>query len=1036
MIRGCPPAKSISAFARGEVSEDEIAVISDHIDECEDCQRAASSVSDADDSFLVSLRAISETDDFTSERAFQQCVARVTGSRKPQVSHPRAQRIRDYELLEQLGQGSMGTVYRARHWRLDRCVAIKMISNEWASTPNAISRFEREAKALGRLDHTNIVRALDAGEEYGELFLVMEFIDGVDITSLVKRIDKLPIHNACEIIRQAALGMDYAYRKGVYHRDVKPSNLMLSRDGSVKLLDLGLAKILEPSSSVSELTEEGMLVGTIDFMAPERLRGQNRDADIRSDIYSLGSTLYFLLTGQSPYEKPATQSTRWNTQSRRSVVPLSTYRHDIPAEVKNVVNRMIATNPDERYLEPRDVASALEVSATGSQLSCLFERLDGSGDPMSNSPRILPAEQNQAVNPSYRILPMRRPTHKKKKRSRELLKIMAGGVAGVTLGVSLLWYGAGLDPFGIIMKDKRIASAEETETQATSGNESESISKPEKDQVEVNESNAVDGNDASTDQQHVPPTLAKPSASFPTEINATSRHFAVHYTAEDLKKPKPSEQDVKASLSFVRRLHAEALAAAKLPLQKVALANDFLAKSQQCENASDRYAYLAEAAKLATLSKDINALFAIVDDTSDVFAIDPLRTKQSLLRDVVDSATTSLHREALDRLSELVAEAMSLTRFKDAEDLCDFGVEISEGKNSLRSDAKAFAVRSEEVRKLRDALATLADSPNDPVANLTVGRIFCFELDNWEDGLPMLKLGRDKRLQQLAKWELEPPSSVQSMLELADEWWDLADSKKPESIERRLVRQHASEWYSKVFSEANGLMKDLARKRIKMAQAEGLQGNDRAPSWLKPRDIRKLRSLFSVPVTFIDSDSLEVKLEYDFKDARQVNDWSRSTGFTFVTDRAPEYRVARGVMEFYSLSPILHKAVFSDVTTSVKLDIDDNFVGVVSRASGAGDFYYLSRVPAKSLVALERVLNKEYVDYFCIQPDPFAKAKSGVLKSSVSGEDFVGWANGTVLKASGLTRAEGHVGLIGAGKLHAVKIEGTLSRAWLEKVVR
>jgi serine/threonine protein kinase len=165
----------------------------------------------------------------------------------------------------------MGAVYRARHTKLDREVAVKLLSSDRLRSARAVSRFEREMKAIGRLHHPHIVQAFDAGEVEGQYYLVMELVSGLDLSAVVDRVGPLPLADACEIVRQVALGLQHAHEHDLVHRDIKPSNLMLTPAGDVKLLDLGRARLQDPLSDEHAVTSSGQIMGTLDYMAPEQL---------------------------------------------------------------------------------------------------------------------------------------------------------------------------------------------------------------------------------------------------------------------------------------------------------------------------------------------------------------------------------------------------------------------------------------------------------------------------------------------------------------------------------------------------------------------------------------------------------------------------------------------------------------------------------------------------------------------------------------------------------------------------------------------
>lgn len=265
--------------------------------------------------------------------------------------------VREYELLNPIGKGGMGDVYKARHRRLDRIVAIKLLNPELSGNHEAVARFEREMQAVGRLEHENIVRAIDAGEDDGTLFLAMEYVEGLSCTELLNdRGGQLDVVEACQIIQQAAAGLVCAHENGIVHRDVKPSNMMIDADGRVRLLDMGLACFNERKADARELTRDGQTMGTPDYMSPEQLR-DSRNVDARADVYSLGATFYKLLTGRAPFadESHPTVASRVMAIASEDVPPIVDMRADIPTEIADLIHRMLARSVDDR------IASAIEV---------------------------------------------------------------------------------------------------------------------------------------------------------------------------------------------------------------------------------------------------------------------------------------------------------------------------------------------------------------------------------------------------------------------------------------------------------------------------------------------------------------------------------------------------------------------------------------------------------------------------------------------------------------------------------------------------
>ncbi len=287
-----------------------------------------------------------------------------------------------YEIQKKLGQGGMGTVFLARQVKLDRLVAIKVLPENRTDDPGALARFEREMKAVGRLNHPHIVQAHDAGEVNQVPYLVMEYLDGLSLAELSQRLGPLPLPEACELIRQAALGLQFAHENGLVHRDVKPSNLMLTRRGQVKLLDLGLARYREEAVAGAEMTSEGDTMGTPDYMAPEQAK-DSRHVDIRADIYSLGCTLYTLLAGRPPFsgEKYAGRNPKIVGHLRDPIPPVTRFRTDVPTELATVLDRMLAKTRERRYQTPSQVADAVGPFATTANLEDLLARAEGKPTP-------------------------------------------------------------------------------------------------------------------------------------------------------------------------------------------------------------------------------------------------------------------------------------------------------------------------------------------------------------------------------------------------------------------------------------------------------------------------------------------------------------------------------------------------------------------------------------------------------------------------------------------------------------------------------
>jgi serine/threonine protein kinase len=268
----------------------------------------------------------------------------------------------NYELLDKLGQGGMGEVYRARHGRMDRVVALKILPAAATPSSDAVKRFQREARAAAKLSHPNIVMAYDADEAEGVHFFVMEYVPGRNLATLVRDQGSLSVATAIDYVSQIARGLEYAHQGGVIHRDIKPSNLMVDATGTVRILDMGLARVETGLSDRDDgLTRTGQVLGTHDYLSPEQAFDA-RHVDVRTDIYSLGCTLYFLLVGNPPYDAD-TPTKRMLAHRHQPIPALRDTRPDVPAELDLIFQRMLAKKPEARLATMRDVIAALETVA-------------------------------------------------------------------------------------------------------------------------------------------------------------------------------------------------------------------------------------------------------------------------------------------------------------------------------------------------------------------------------------------------------------------------------------------------------------------------------------------------------------------------------------------------------------------------------------------------------------------------------------------------------------------------------------------------
>ena len=272
-----------------------------------------------------------------------------------------------YVLLDHIGQGARGRVFKARHRLMDRVVALKVLLWDGSLSDTTVSRFFREMKIVGLLDHPNVVRAIDADVHEGSPYIVMEYLEGDDLEHVLARRGPLPPNEVIDAMAQVARGLAHAHEKGVIHRDVKPTNVFLQKTGDVKLLDLGFGELAGMTGQAGNVfdTDEDIVVGTTDFMSPEQV--QNKGIDGRTDLFSLGCTMYRLLT--AAYAFPGlTREDRLVKRIRGPHVPITDVRPWLADRLVAIVDRLLAHPPDDRFSSATEVAEALEALIGRSEL--------------------------------------------------------------------------------------------------------------------------------------------------------------------------------------------------------------------------------------------------------------------------------------------------------------------------------------------------------------------------------------------------------------------------------------------------------------------------------------------------------------------------------------------------------------------------------------------------------------------------------------------------------------------------------------------
>jgi serine/threonine protein kinase/tetratricopeptide (TPR) repeat protein len=733
--------------------------------------------------------------------------------------------IGPYRILDRLGEGGMGYVYKAIHPTMGRMVALKVIKKERLSNSEAVRRFQQEVEAAGKLNHPNIVRAFDAGQVGPTQYFAMEYVEGIDLKKLVKQNGPLSVLEACDYVRQAALGLQHAHERGLVHRDIKPPNLLVSRASAgpnnnngpasaanlfpravVKILDMGLARLGDGDDS-NALTRIGTAIGTPEFMAPEQAQNSHT-ADIRADIYSLGCTFYYLLSGQPPFSGKTIGEVLVK-HLMEEAQPLDQKRQDVPPHLWLVIKRMMAKKAEDRYQTPAEVVVALNpfnrrtaptTAPSGAKPPAVAPPPVTANRPVPTLPK--DARQmlfaDMANSPTDGVNRWRRRRRLKRLATAAVILLFLSAIVAAALHVDpALWQLAGFGP-------PRERTPSETNVRPDTNKAAprpETKIEPEpkvEPKVEPKIEPKVDPKiepkiepEPKTEPKPVPKKLAIPDKIKQAEIE---RDIRTKYREDYLRK-KPSE-----IAALAEKLLQEGIKTKQSP--------------------AERYVLLTEARDLAMQVGELETAMQAVDELAKTFAIVAIEVKVDTLKKAYrKELPQATQRTFADVALALADDAVAEDNYEAALDA--LAVARAAALKLSTSALTPIRKREDEVKEIqkeynaaKSVLETLSKTPDDPEANARWGRFLTLFKGSWSKGLPLLAQGNDDKLKSVAEKDLVKPTEPVKQVELGNEYWTLGEAQKS-ALARKLLQIRARDWYEQAI--AGGLsepMKGQVEKRL------------------------------------------------------------------------------------------------------------------------------------------------------------------------------------------------------------------------------
>jgi serine/threonine protein kinase len=780
--------------------------------------------------------------------------------------------FKGFEILEILGQGGMGVVYKARQQSLDRIVALKLLNAQLASSEEFSKRFDREAKVLASVNHANVVHVHDFGREDGLLYLVMEHVDGPTLDDVLR---KKPVDPAkfLRCVRDVAEGLQRVHEAGLVHRDIKPSNILLSKDGTAKISDFGLA--IE-SEDAQKLTQSGMFVGTPHYVSPEHAQGKKVDG--RSDLYSLGVILFEGFAGRPPFQAPSATAILLKHVNE---APPALYKlaPQSPKIVQELVRKLLAKNPAARH----DKAGSL------------VKDLDRALEELKSGPRPVLGPARKAPEPEPA--------------SKLPVKWIAGGIAAVAVIAVLIGLMSKPEPKKSIKDDPVAVRVEKPGAPAVKMPEEEKPKEPEPAPAPVPPPTSIpespkpqepkapgiveealkagnklfDEARALYEEGKAASSVEKLSdAAFKAE-EARAKYAAVQEIGSDELKAKGVEQ-LKLTQQFLKLVHESRLAilnakgvpapaapvpapaavvpgaapvavpvpAAPVPVRKVAVPEaaelkdaekvvrevykaDYAKKSpadQQLlaqklldqgrgttDDSRARYVLLREARDIAVTVGDLDLALTAIDELARSYELDIVALK--------NAALTKIPVRSPEATAGLVEALMDLSR--DAMDAENFEVAVSAAARAdslpKPSSDLVLSTRTADLRKevaaTKDEYLRVKSSIDKPGTGdqEALGKYYGFARGDWDRGLPILAVSAKAPLNALAEKDLSRPEEALAQVEIGDGWWDLAEKERA-AYRKQHLQERAKTWYESAYSAASGLARTKIEKRLEALDSQ------------------------------------------------------------------------------------------------------------------------------------------------------------------------------------------------------------------------